>query len=460
MLRPSLAGTLRLFIAIAAVSNLATAQSPWNGLTTISPNNSDTTTAIDLDENVVMTWVGADRPSSFAYILPDGSMIRPCRVDGGFFNVGGAGGRLQKFDPDGEVVWDYRMADAQHQQHHDIAVLPNGNVLAIAWELRTASEAAAMGRVNTTSDIWPDAIIELKPVGFDDAEVVWRWSFWDHLVQDVDPTLPNYGEIADHPELFDINLGPNGDWQHLNSVDYDPVRDHIVISARTLSELYVIDHSTTTEEAASHSGGNSGMGGDFLYRWGNPQNYGRGDEGDRQFFVMHGVNWVDHGFPGGGNIIGFNNGDMPGSSNDRSTVIEITPPFNGTTYDVPANMPFAPSEPAWEYIDPDFYGGPIQCGAFRLPNGDTLITANNDGYVFEIAPDESTVWDHDAPNAVARGPRFWIAGLDDWSLFADCVSGPGVPAIDCPTGDYDGDGDVDFHDAGLLQRKIGKFTGP
>jgi hypothetical protein len=37
--------------------------------------------------------------------------------------------------------------------------------------------------------------------------------------------------------------------------------------------LWVIDHQTTTAQAASHTGGRYNKGGDLLYRWGNPQTY-------------------------------------------------------------------------------------------------------------------------------------------------------------------------------------------
>jgi len=51
----------------------------------------------------------------------------------------------------------------------------------------------------------------------------------------------------------------------------------------------VIDHSTTTAQAAGHSGGTYGKGGDLLYRWGNPNAYQHGTAADESFMecIMH-----------------------------------------------------------------------------------------------------------------------------------------------------------------------------
>ena len=122
---------------------------------------------------------------------------------------------------------------------------------------------------------------DLEPVGTNDVNIVWEWHIWDHLIQDADSTLPNFAVISEHPGLQDVNYGnagsnqgpggPNGDWKHYNAIDYNEALDQIVISSRHHDEIYIIDHSTSTEEAAGHSGGNYGMGGDYLFRWGNPQ---------------------------------------------------------------------------------------------------------------------------------------------------------------------------------------------
>ena len=118
------------------------------------------------------------------------------------------------------------------------------------------------------NELWAEAILEWNPM-ID--EVVWEWHIWNHLIQDYDESKANYGTVAEHPELIDINYDRNDghpDWLHMNAIDYNPILDQIVMSVPYFDELWVIDHSTSKEEAASHTGGKSGKGGDLLYRWG------------------------------------------------------------------------------------------------------------------------------------------------------------------------------------------------
>jgi len=270
----------------------------YNGYTLFTPmsafDDNATTYLMNNDYEFLNTWTHDQGPASMPYLLTDGSIIYPYRVAFPTMSAGGVGGGIQKQSWDGEILWEYEFANEQYQHHHDVEPLPNGNILLIVWEKKTAQEAYNMGREiidNPLNVMWSTALLELEP---ESGEIVWEWHIWDHIVQDIFPELPNYGVISEHPELFDINRGPvgnnaggpqgaNGDWMHINSVDYNPILDQIALSSRLQNELFLIDHSTTTEEAASHSGGNSNKGGDFLYRWGNSANYDRGDESDINF---------------------------------------------------------------------------------------------------------------------------------------------------------------------------------
>jgi hypothetical protein len=418
----------------------AASQQSFEGLTLVSPSFSTSTYLIDMAGSTVRTWHGAENPASTAYLLEDGSLLRPCIDPDGHFPGAGAGGRVQRIDADDSVIWDFTFSDSTHQQHHDIRPLSNGNILLIAWEKKTIEEAQAAGRQDIDNEMWPTLIVEVEPQEPTGGNIVWEWHLWDHLIQDVDPEKSNYGTVAEHPELMDINFGDVGlghqgigDWIHANAVDYSEELDQIVFSSRSMNEFYVIDHSTTIDEAAGHTGGNAGRGGDLLYRWGNPQVYDRGTPADQQFQVVHGANWIDRGLPGEGNILVFNNGDRSGTANDYSVVEEIVPPLESSLrYYIAPGAAFGPSGPAWTYGGPGgFYGGPVQCGAYRLPNGNTLVCKTNTGYVFEVTHSGTTVWDYDIPGRIARAPRYWVdlrATLAGGALELEWQSRPGVAA--------------------------------
>jgi hypothetical protein len=432
-------------------------QEPFDGWTMVSPLQSSATYALDMDGTVVNTWQGSASPASCAYLLADGSVVRPCEDTGGSFNGGGLGGRLQKIDADNNIVWDYLLSTYDYQQHHDVQPMPNGNVLAIAWERKTRQEAIDAGRQTINGEMWPTMIAEIQPDGATGGNVVWEWHLWDHLVQDADPGKPNYGVVADHPELIDINYGTvgpqGGDWIHANSVDYNEYLDQILFSSRAFDEFYIIDHSTTTAEAAGHAG-------DILYRWGNPAVYDRGGSADQHFYVIHGVNWIDCGLPGAGNILAFNNGDRVGP-NDYSSVDEIAPPLNADgTYDITEGEAFGPWSPVWSYSSTGWYAGQTQCSCYRLPNGNTIICAAQSGYMFEITEAGQTVWDYDYPANVPRGLRYWTIDFDDFERFAACITGPGQGAADCEASDTDCDDDVDVKDFAALQVACGILVGP
>jgi hypothetical protein len=380
---------------------------PFDGLTLYTTIGSRTSNLINNSGQTVHSWSASYNCAYMCYLTPDSLLWRGDVYSGATMRGAAYGGRMQAYDWNGNIVHSFIWSNSYHQQHHDHHPMPNGNVLLVSWDRKTRAEAQALGRVNISGDIWPDEVIEYDPVA---DSVVWEWHFWDHLIQDVDSTKPNYGVVREHPELLDINLGTvmSGDWIHCNTVDYNAERDEVILTSHNLHELYVIDHSTTTEEARGHAGGRRGRGGDFLYRWGNPQNYDRGTSSDRVFYVVHGGNWIRPGFPGEGDILILNNGDRSGSSNDYSVATQITPPLDSLgNYCIHPDSAFGPRVPTWSYGAPGlgFYSQHLG-GAYRLADGNTLAVLGTSGTLKEITPDGQIAWTRSVGGQLGRAFKF------------------------------------------------------
>jgi hypothetical protein len=420
------------------------------GYTLVFPLSSTKTYLIDMQGRVVRTWQSKYMAGQDAYLLENGHLLRSADLgeNEAFFAGASKGGRIQEFTWDGELVWDYRYHNQTQLRHHAITRLPNGNILMIVWDRKTLSEVMAAGvrrELLGKTDVLVDALVEVQPTGKTGGKIAWLWRVWDHLIQDEDRSRPNYGDVAAHPELIDVNFGrhPGGafmgsfppqraktgkstgdsnlqrlkslgyvgassghqfggyfpDWPHLNSVAYNPHLDQIMLSARELSEVWIIDHSTTTAEAATHQGGRYGKGGDLLYRWGNPQAYQARLAGDQQLFHQHDALWIPDGLPGEGNLLVFNNGNgRPGGV--YSSVDEVMLPVDAEgRYPHRPGTAFGPREPLWSYTAPtkSQFFSMFMSGAQRLRNGNTLIATGYDGTIFEVTPQKEVVWKYLVP---------------------------------------------------------------
>ena len=417
---------------------------------------SNTTFLKDWDGNTINTWSHTNGPASMPYLFPsaDGGLENsllyyPCRSNNPSMDSGGVGGKVVIYNWDGDVLYTYNIDSNDYNHHHDIAVLPNGNFIVIAWERLYSNEWQALGRQsvnNNLNQMWMTAFFEIQPTldgrtesidNFD--AVVWEWHIKDHLIQDVDPTLDNYGIISEHPELFDINCGAagsnggpggqaNGDWIHVNAIDYNADLDQLVFSSRFQGEIFIIDHSTTSEEAASHSGGNSGMGGDFLYRWGRPNNYNQGNNSQNILSAQHGVNWIPEGYPGAGNLILFNNEH---SGNDAA-VLEIETPLQADgSYALLENQAYGPE--SWLWIYDYSLSSPMQSGAFRLPNGNTFITEAADARITEVDLNGNIVYTYEYPSnnaIIARASKYAPEFFDTAYILGDVNGDETIDVLD------------------------------
>lgn len=310
-------------------------------------------------------------------LLPDGRLLAMLEADDPKIKIGGFGGLIQVLENDGSVLWSYEYSSEDYIAHHDAELLPNGNIIFQIWERKKAEEALDAG-YTLEVDVFPDGIIEVNP---DNDEIVWEWRAWNHLIQEHDATKSNFGVIADNPQLININYitDEKGDIMHANGIAYDANKDVIYLSANFFSEVWVIDHSTTTEEAASNTGGNYGKGGNLLYRFGNPGAYNN-QNGPVRFDHNHYPNLLSG--EDEGKMLIFANGMSIG----RSTVYELQLP---SSFELEPNADNEP-EVLWSFTNDSLFSGKVS-GAVKLPNGNRLITEGDSGY-WEVTEEGTVVW--------------------------------------------------------------------
>ena len=172
--------------------------------------------------------------------------------DGAF--TWGYGQRYVKYDLMGREIWNRRLPDGYNDFSHAMDPMQNGNYLV---RVASSDHVRADGKhVRTVRDV----IIEVDPNG----NVVDEWRLFDIL----DPYRDNVLKVLDQgavclnidasqagktlsaEQLAEqdksdkfgdiVGSGAGRNWVHVNSVDYDPTDDSIIISSRHQSALIKI----------------------------------------------------------------------------------------------------------------------------------------------------------------------------------------------------------------------------
>lgn len=381
----------------------------FKGYTLFAPKQNTMTYLINNEGRIVHKWTASKYPPGQAvYLLENGNLLRTCMTKGKLSSGGGEGGRVEEYNWNDSLVWSLDFSTDTYMQHHDIRRLPNGNIIMLVIEKKTYAECLAAGfnpsqfqpDVAQKGMMVPDYVVEIQPIKPVGGKVVWEWHTWDHLIQNFDSTKLNFGVPKAHPELVDC-AGDHKQlpafWNHMNSIDYNPTFDQIALSVRGNSEVWILDHSTTTAEAKGHLGGKRGKGGDLIYRWGNPLTYGAGTASDQRYFQQHDVEWVRSDCPGAGNLTCFDNGLGRGN---YSSVDEFTPSVDANgNYSLVSGSAFLPKTYTWTYkgnVTDSLYSENIS-GAQRLQNGNTIICSGTVGEFLEVTSAGEIVWKYICP---------------------------------------------------------------
>jgi hypothetical protein len=347
-----------IFLAFAATLSFAQS-STFDGYTLVFSKKK--AQLYGMDKQVIHEWTCQNAIQCCADLLRDSSIIVSATVSSCAWNektLPVSHGRLQIINWRGDITWDYQYCSANYMPHHDIEPV-----------YRTGDPKEKPTFLVPCYTAWGDKIVEIKPTGAKTGEVVWEWVASDHTCS---------SGCNDKPELIDKSKGGSGtfnktsDIMHVNGLSYNRRLDQIVVSVKGYDEFFVIDHSTSIQEAKGTTGGKYGKGGSILFRWGKSSNYGM--SATSTLNGQHHACWVPDTMlgtklpiTGGGNFMAVNN-----NAGKNGSVMEITcPGTKNGEYPRDADKAFEPTASLWKYSVNDLNEneGSIQ----KLPNGNYLV---------------------------------------------------------------------------------------
>ncbi|MGE4293756.1 MAG: arylsulfotransferase family protein [Desulfovibrio sp.] len=282
---------------------------------------------------------------------------------------------IREFAWDGKVVWEYTVPEGL-DWHNEVIKLKNGNIMFPAY---TTLPKEALAKIKDVDIPWwgalkrsqtnmrGDVVMEVNPKT---GKTVSEWKTWEHLdVNMFSPMCP----INDWTHMNSIQELPENKWYDSGDKRFTP--GNLLLNPRNLDEFYIIDRKS----------------GEVV--WSGGHGYKTGLQ------HCHEPNMVEKGLPGEGNILIFDNGLFP-KTRDRvgqSAVVELNP---------------VSGEIEWMYETKGYsnmhFFSKTMGSESRLPNGNTFISEDNAGRLFEVTHDPKNpeggeiVWEYVMPSFSQR----------------------------------------------------------
>lgn len=289
--------------------------------------------------------------------------------------------------------------------HHENWPMPNGNTLTLSTtthELTPEQRATFCPDDPNEFNAISDVAVEFTP----DGQIVRTWDLWDAIDIDEHPGV----EMCVTTGIF----AGDGlrDWNHANSVTYDPDRDAVIISSRHTNQIVAFDHLDDEGPQTSvwwilGEGASIADGGANLPLDGEPTYY------------QHAVEVNNDG-----SLIVYDNGNFrPGTSPDDPD----NPPFSrAVIYDIDdssADRAEWSATQRWENIDTEDDGSlaysTFISDADVLSNGNVLVTHGGIG-TFPPTPEDPLhlLIREVVPDGASGGDVVWeLKGVDGFVTY-------------------------------------------
>lgn len=328
------------------------AEAMQDGVTLFSIHSPCEARLINHRGTILHSWSRAGKVWGHAELLKDGSIVVPTKEEDGSY--------LVKLNWDNELVWKRPLT-----AHHDVEVLPNGDISTLSYQWRLLPSLSAeievrddlIVRLNASGEVQS----EYSLVDILDASPDWEW-------EEVAPQLQSRDK-----SILDLTHSNSVAWMHPGWESLHPLfaEGNVMVSMRHQNRVVILRPET----------------GELLWQYGQDEILGQHDA-----TVLK-----------NGNILIFDNG----LSRGWSRAIEVNPDSKEIVWQ-------------WSARDKESFYTAGRGAAQRLANGNTLLLESDRGHAVEVTSSGKVVWEYFQPSEngkistlvrMKRYPRSYLGAL-------------------------------------------------